>query len=35
MYLYNFMNKLYIIACPNEVTLNPSIMDIKINTTYI
>ena len=26
--LYNFMNKLYIIfACPNEVTLNPSIMD--------
>ena len=30
------MKKLYIIfACPNKVTLNPSIMDIKINTTYI
>lgn len=30
------MKKLYVIfACPNEVTLNPSIVDIKINTTYI
>lgn len=30
------MNKLYIFCVhPSEVTLNPSIMDIKINITYI